>query len=108
MTGYRAVDCDNVKPTEIEHKCEEIFDGEALEQKYNYIVYHFNCNGTYFWARTYIDEIGTVSVHGPFESRDTMKLISGSLDEAMLSYFRRRFRKIQTLGNEGYMCVWSC
>jgi hypothetical protein len=107
MAEYRFVDRDNFRPTEIEHKCDEIFDGEALEQKYNYIVYHFDCKGTYFWARTYTDEIDTVSVYGPFESRDTMNRISGSLDETMLSYFKRRFRKIQTLGNEGHMAVWS-
>jgi hypothetical protein len=36
-----------------------------------------------------------------------MKLTSGPLDEAMLSYFKRRFRKIQKLGNEGYTAIWS-
>jgi hypothetical protein len=46
MAGDRTVDWDNVKPTEIEHKCEEIFHGEALEQKYNYIVYHFDSSST--------------------------------------------------------------
>jgi hypothetical protein len=57
MAEHQFVDSDNVRPTEIEHRCDEIFDGEALEQKYNYIVYHFDCNGTYFWARTYTDEL---------------------------------------------------
>jgi hypothetical protein len=59
-----------------------------------------------FWARTYTDDIGAVSVYGPFESRDRKNLISGRLDEAMLSYFKRRFRKIQKLGVEGYTVVW--
>lgn len=107
MADYRFGDRDTIRPTEIEHECEEIFDGEALVQEYNYIVYHFDCDGRYFWARTYTHEIDTVSVYGPFESRDTMKPVSGSLDEAILSYFKRRFRKIQTLGKEGYIAVWS-
>jgi hypothetical protein len=107
MTGHRFVDRDEVVPTEIEHKCEELFVGNACEQRYNYIIYHFDHNGAYFWARTYIDEIDTISVHGPFGSRRAMNRISGPLHEGMLSYLRRRFRKIQTLGNDGYVDVWS-
>jgi hypothetical protein len=107
MAGYRTAGADDIGPVEIEHRCEEIFDGEALKQSYNYIVYHFDCAGGYFWARSYLDEIGTVSVHGPFESRETMKAISGPLDPAMLSYLKRRFQEIETSGNEGYQPVWS-
>ena len=59
----RLVDPDSAKPTEIEHKCDEIFDGGTLQQKYNYFVYHFERDGRYFWARTYVEEIGTVSVY---------------------------------------------
>jgi hypothetical protein len=107
MVEIRVIDSDSVWPIEIEHKCEEMFDGDTLEQKYNYIVYHFNRDGRYFWARTYTDEIDSVSVHGPFDRRDTMKELPGSLDDAMLSYFKRRFRKIKTLGSEGYVVIWS-
>jgi hypothetical protein len=69
MTEHRIVIRDDVVPTAIEHKCEEHFAGEELEQKYNCIVYHFARNDGYFWARTYTDEISTVSVYGPFEGR---------------------------------------
>jgi hypothetical protein len=100
------LDGDNISPFEIEHKCDEIFEGEALLQRYNYIVYHFNCSGSYFWARTYTDDIGTVSVFGPFESREKRNLISGPLDEAALSYFKRRFRKIEKFDKEGYTVIW--
>lgn len=106
MAEDQFVDSDNIRPIEIEHRCDELFEGEVLLQRYNYIVYHFDCDGSYFWARTYTDEIGTVSVYGSFESRDKRNLISGPLDEAMLSYLKRRFRKIQTLGNAGYEVVW--
>lgn len=107
MAELRFVDTDDVTPSEIEHKCEETFDGEMLEQRYNYVVYHFDCDGSYSWARTYLDDIHTVSVFGPFDRRDTMKPVSGSLDQALLSYLKRRFRKIQTLGSEGYVTLWS-
>jgi hypothetical protein len=107
MTEHRFVDRDELVPTEIEHRCEELFVGDAREQRYNYIIYHFGCNGAYFWARTYIDEIDIVSVHGPFEGRHTRNRISGPLNEGMFSYLKRRFRKIQTLKNDGYVDVWS-
>jgi len=107
MTEHRFVDRDEVVPTEIEHKCEELFGGDAREQRYNYIIYHFEFNRAYFWARTYIDAIDTVSVHGPFEGRHTRNRISGALNEGILSYLKRRFRKIQTLRNNGYVDVWS-
>jgi hypothetical protein len=87
------LDGDNIGPIEIEHRCDEIFEGEALQERYNYIVYHFDCNGSYFWARTYTDNIGTVSVSGPYD-REKKNLISGPLDEAMLSYFKRRFNTV--------------
>jgi hypothetical protein len=107
MAGDQLVDGDSVKPVEIEHRCDEIFEGRVLLQRYNYIIYHFDCGGSYFWARTYTDEIDTVSVYGPFENRDKKNLTSDPLDEAILSYLKRRFRKIQKLGEEGYTVVWS-
>jgi len=107
MAEPRLVDSDVTEPTTIEHKCEEMFVGGALEQKYNYIVYHFDANGAYIWARTYVEEIKTVSVHGPFESRTTRELIQGPLDPAVLSYLKRRFKTIKALRSEGYVTIWS-
>jgi len=100
------IDPDGAKPTEIEHKCDEIFDGDTLLQKYNYVVYHFERGGRYFWARTYVEDIGTVSIHGPFDGRDTKKSIAGPQDEAILAYLKRRFLKIDTLGSGGYVTIW--
>jgi hypothetical protein len=93
----RFVDQDPVGPVTMEHRCEELFSGDRLEQRYNYIVYHFDCDGAYFWARTYLDDVKTVSLFGPFENRTTMKPIDGSFDAAVLAYLRRRFRNVQTL-----------
>jgi hypothetical protein len=39
--------------------------------------------------------------------RHARNLIPGPLNEGMFSYLKRRFRKIQTLGNDGYVDVWS-
>jgi|SRR5215472_11922418 len=92
----RFVDQDPVGPTAIEHRCEEVFSGDRLEQRYNYIVYHFDSDSGYFWARTYLDDATTVSLFGPFENRTTMKPIDGLFDEAVLAYLKRRFRNVQT------------
>jgi hypothetical protein len=98
----RFLDEDPVQPNAVEHKCEEIFDGDRLEQRYNYLIYHFELSGSYFWARAYLDDIKSVSLHGPFESRATMRPVEGSLDEAVIAYLKRRFWNIQTLQTDGY------
>jgi hypothetical protein len=105
MAEFRCIDSDDVTPSEIEHRCEEIFDGEALEQRYDYIVYHFECDDRYFWARAYTHEIDAVSVHGPFDRRDQMKKLAGPPDAAVLAYLRRRFRKVETLVDGAYVTV---
>jgi hypothetical protein len=107
MADFRNVDSDRAKPTEIAHECAEIFDRDTLVQEYNYIVYHFDRDGRCFWARTYKEEIDTVFVYGPFDGRSTMNQLSGPLDDVMLSYFKRRFGKIDTLGSDGYVVIWS-
>jgi hypothetical protein len=48
MAEGQLVNSESVKPIEIEHICDEILEGEALQQRYSYIVYHFDCNGSYF------------------------------------------------------------
>jgi hypothetical protein len=98
----RIIDEDPIHPTAIEHRCEEIVSGGKLEQRYNYIVYHFECGGVYFWARTYLDDIRTVSLHGPLESRATRRPTGGSFDEAVLAYLKRRFANVQALQKDGY------
>jgi hypothetical protein len=105
--NVRIIDVDEVTPTEIEHKSEEIYAGDALQQRYNYLVYHFDITGRYFWARTYLDNIGVVSVFGPFQSRLSKTPVPGHLDDGVLSYLKRRFKEIQTFGRTGYETVWS-
>ena len=89
--NLRLVDQDPVQPTAIEHKCDED----------NYIVYHFDGDGAYFWARTYLDDIKTVSLYGPFENRATMKPIGVSVNDAVLVYLQRRFSKVELLRDDG-------
>jgi hypothetical protein len=97
---------DPVLPSAIEHKCEEIFDGDQLDQKYNYLVYHFELSRCYFSARAYLRDIESVALFGPYDSRATMTPVEGSLDEAVIAYLKRRFWTIQN-GNDGYATLWS-
>ena len=96
------VDEDPILPVAIEHRCEEIRDGSRLEQQYNYIDYHFESDGAYFWARTYLDQITVVSLFGPFDGRTTRRPTGGAIPEAVLAYLRRRFPTVQTLKEGGY------
>lgn len=105
MSVLSTPESDDALPSEIEHKCEEVPGDDAHPQTYNYFVYHFIRNGRYFWARSYVNDIGRVSVYGPFDSRETMKAVSGSLDDAVLAYLRRRYRRIETLTSRGYVEV---
>lgn len=103
MVDARVDETDEAPPSEIEHKCEEIFEGTRLLQRYNYLVYHFERDGRYFWARSYLDDIQRVSVHGPFDSRKAMKVVPGSIDEVVFAYLRRRYPRVETLGGAGYV-----
>ena len=103
MADHRIKKDDAVQPTEIEHRCDEMFDGERLIQRYNYIVYHFENGGRYFWARAYLDDAGAVAMYGPFDSRAAKNPVAaGGLDDDVIAYLKRRFRKVQTLGSGGY------
>jgi hypothetical protein len=96
------VDEDPILPVAIEHRCEEIRDGSRLEQQYNYIDYHFESDGAYFWARTYLDRITVISLFGPFDGRTTRRPTGGAIPEAVLAYLRRRFPTVQTPKEGGY------
>lgn len=92
-------DSDVVVPTEIEHKVEEVWGGEKadqLEQRYNFIDYHFELDGVYLRARTYLDDIGDVVVFGPFERRGSIKNVDApKAKDAVLAYLSRRFRTVR-------------
>ena len=103
----RDSDDDDIEPVEIQHLVDEIIVEGELEQYYNYIDYHFEKFGAYCRARTYLDEIGTVSVLGPFSDRQSIDVIEApNLWEEVMAYLKRRFVIIQILGHEGYEDVW--
>jgi hypothetical protein len=97
-------DEDKIRPNEIMHEC-DVMPGDGLV--YNYIDYHFDLGDRYFRARTYVHDMRSVAIYGPLASRGSVEQREGRIDEAVLDYFKRRFRTIQTLGRDGYRTIWS-
>ncbi|MEW6435851.1 MAG: hypothetical protein AB1508_01620 [Pseudomonadota bacterium] len=91
-------DEDQVTPTSIEHKIDDVYggaDGQRLEQRYNFLDYHFELNGAYLRARAYLDEIQNVTLFGPFESRDNLRKIAApEAERAVVAYLARRYSRV--------------
>lgn len=98
---------DLIQPIIVKHLCDEIWDGPNLEQKYNYLVYEFETDLHSYRARSYLDEIDSVAIYGPFlkDSNDTWALESLEIDPRVLAYFRRRYRKVTRFTSDGYKRV---
>lgn len=106
MAETRLEDVDLILPVRITHECERIWNGNSLEQEYNYLVYEFDTDRHSYWARSYLDDINKVSIFGPFRP-NTRNPAPGKqeIDERVLAYFRRRYRKLQRLGSNGYVAI---
>jgi len=106
---YRFEEDDGIAPSRIEHRVEEIYADGAPEQSYNYLVYHFERSGHYIWARAYLDEIETVSLHGPFDSEAERNSIEdAAFFDLVVAYMKRRYTTIKKLvDGKGYEVVWS-
>jgi hypothetical protein len=67
---------DLISPVGIDHNVDEIWADDkrkVLEQRYNYLDYHFEKHGRYCRARAYLDEIETVALYGPFVGRGSIE-----------------------------------
>jgi hypothetical protein len=90
---------DPIRPVAIDHQVEELWaDGQrkVLEQRYNYLVYHFEHDGKYCRARTYIEDIGSVTLFGPYARRDlTGPIHDAEFTDKVTAYLQRRFRHVK-------------
>jgi hypothetical protein len=98
---------DPILPVRITHKSEQIWNGDRLEQDYNYIMYEFETEQHRYHARTYLNNVRTVAVYGPFEKGDArLAPVEGiEIDRRVLAYLRRRYSATTTLGSTGYVPV---
>ena len=92
MKGGRG---DQISPTEIEHLIEEFWIDDVLEQRYNYIDYHFEHARWYFRARVYRHDTREVALFGPFERRGSIApVVAGEEEALVVAYLSRRYRRI--------------
>jgi len=87
---------DPITPSQIEHSVDEVWDGERLEERYNYLDYHFEEPGAYVRARAYFDDPRTATLFGPFERRGSItRVTSHSMLDAALVYLKRRYPNVE-------------
>ena len=99
---------DPISPVEIVHDVDDIVVDGQLEQHYNFVDYHFEKYGAYCWARTYLDEIHCVNLHGPFRDRGSEQEISApELRRKVIAYLKRRFSVITAFGDESPETIWG-
>ena len=104
MDGYK----DPIEPVEIRHDVDRIVVDGKLEQEYNYWIYQFDKYGAFIKARSYRDDIGVVSIFGPFADETCQEQIEApELYAEVLSYLKRRYMAIDRLDEEGYTTVWT-
>lgn len=95
---------DAIVPVRITHNSEQIWNRETLEQHYNYLVYEFETEEHRYGARSYLDEIHTVAIFGPFKKDDESDtpLESVEIDPRVISYLSRRYSEITRFTSAGY------
>ncbi|UTW54813.1 hypothetical protein [Kordiimonas sp. SCSIO 12610] len=102
----KVIDSDIITPFKIEHNVDEIITNGKLEQYYNFIDYHFEKNGAFMLARTYLDDIKTITLDGPFSDANHYEEVDmPDLKENVIAYLRRRYSEIQTQGKDGYQTI---
>lgn len=98
---------DPILPYKIHHQAEQLFEAQKLQESYNWIDYHFERDGAYCRARTYLLTIGEVAIFGPFAGPDNLQPVDApELREAVVAYLKRRFNTITELKEQGYETIW--
>lgn len=88
---------DAISP-KIERTVEELWDGNVLEQRYNFLDYHFEEGGAYLRARAYLDQMEAVTLFGPFQERGSIaKVKADEAERAALTYLERRYGIVRRL-----------
>lgn len=104
---------DKIQPIKISHHVDEITEGDRLLERYNYVVYEFENDDGFLWARAYLDEIHKVSIYGPFTDRSKKtKANAPDLEAAVVEYLKRRFHRIDGFNpdensGDAYETMWS-
>jgi hypothetical protein len=103
-----------VEPTEIIHSVDttpETDDG-AHGESYNYLDYHFTGDGLVARARSYLDDIDTVVLHGPAAQGDGTYRAGSAFEARVIAYLKLRYRCIERLDpsirtGRPYRVIWQ-
>ncbi len=100
---------DIISPVLIDHSVDEIFAASVLQERFSFLDYHFEKNERYLQARAYLDDIETVVIYGPYESRDSLTPVSDDAFKGeVVAYLKRRFSRIEeSSGDEAFDLVWE-
>lgn len=102
---------DPITPSAIRHEIDGLRRGRSRTDRGNFLVYEFEFDGYHAKARVYLDEIDTVSVYGPYKSRDGGEQIDApKFASAVISYLKRRFMRIQVPSSDlkqPYKVIWQ-
>jgi hypothetical protein len=107
LENYRVEQEDAITPVRITHRSEQHWNGDVLEQNYNYLLYEFETEQHIYRARAYLDDISTVAVFGPYDKNaSSLTPLEGlEIDERVLHYLRRRYSAVTRLEREGYVPI---
>lgn len=86
---------DEIIPSLIEHRFEEITEVGQTSEEYNYLLHVFELDGHYYWAKSYLDEISQISVYGPFANKEHTQKLKKNIDKRILAYLRRRYGTVR-------------
>ena len=96
-----------ISPTTLHHYVDELRSEGELLQRYNYFVYHFERDGFSYQARAYVDYIEEVSLLASLDRPVTRSDAEEAFRRDVLQYLKRRYDRIQELGQEGYVTIWE-
>lgn len=98
--NFREVQNDDpISPTSIEHNVDEIWEGDELAQRYNFLVYNFEDGNASIWAKSYADEFHTITMYGPHDREDrTRQVENAELAQRVHAYLSKRFGKVVSQG----------
>lgn len=89
-------EADPIEPVQIEHSVDEVWDGDRLEQRYNFLDYHFERDCAYCRARSYVDDFQVVTLFGVFDARGSiLKTSNPGFERDVILYLERRFPNVR-------------
>jgi hypothetical protein len=86
---------DPIEPIRIEHAVDEVWEGEQLLQRYNFLDYYFERDGAHCRARAYADDFQDAALFGPSDSQGGIRnIVAPDFERDVLLYLQRRFPTI--------------